>query len=190
VKIDGFVLNHHTPDPAEVRKVIDVRARRGAARDRAAGDHGRAGVGDRNLRRCDIEVDGKRVHLRLSGKTGTRRFPLPEPIAETMRLRAGSEATSAFPSLRQPKDQALRSRLARACKRAGVKAFTPHGLRRMVVDRMLRAGVDPATAASLTGHSVVVMLRFYRQVTEADREAAVAKAALAAFPAALICRAR
>ena len=36
-----------------------------------------------------------------------------------------------------------------------------------------------ATAASLTGHSVVVMLRFYRQVTEADREAAVAKAALA-----------
>lgn len=27
------------------------------------------------------------------------------------------------------------------------------------------------------------MLRFYRQVTEADREAAVAKAALAAFPA-------
>lgn len=45
--------------------------------------------------------------------------------------------------------------------------------------------MDPATAASLTGHSVVVMLRFYRQVTEADREAAVAKAALAvlaAFP--------
>ncbi len=58
----------------------------------------------------------------------------------------------------------------------------PHGLRRMVVARMLRAGVDPATAASLTGHSVVVMLRFYQQVTEADREAAVAKAALAAFP--------
>jgi hypothetical protein len=28
-----------------------------------------------------------------------------------------------------------------------VKAFTPHGLRLMVVDRMLRAGVDPATAA-------------------------------------------
>lgn len=47
---------------------------------------------------------------------------------------------------------------------------------------MLRAGVDPATAASLTGHSVVVMSRFYRQVTEADREAAVARAALAAFP--------
>jgi integrase len=64
------------------------------------------------------------------------------------------------------------------------RAFlTPHGLRRMVVDRMLRAGVDPATAASLTGHSVVVMLRFYRQVTEADRKAAVAKAALAALAA-------
>ena len=131
-----------------------------------------------DLRRCDIEVDGRRVHVRLTGKTGTRRFLLPEPIAETTRLRAGSQETSAFPRLNTPRDQALRGRLARACKRAGVRAFTPHGLRRMVVDRMLRAGVDPATAASLTGHSVVVMLRFYRQVTEADREAAVAKAAL------------
>ena len=28
----------------------------------------------------------------------------------------------------------------------------------MVADRMLRAGVDPATAASLTGHSVVVVM--------------------------------
>jgi integrase len=117
--------------------------------------------------------------LRLTGKTGTRRFPLPDPIAETMRLRAGSEETSAFPSLGNPRDQARRGRLARACKRAGVRAFTPHGLRRMVVNRMLRAGVDPATSASLTGHSVVVMLRFYRQVTQADREAAVAKAAVA-----------
>jgi hypothetical protein len=54
----------------------------------------------------------------------------------------------------------------------------------MVVDRMLRAGVDPATAASLTGHSVVVMLRYYRLVTEVDREAAVTQAALASFPSA------
>jgi integrase len=181
VKIDGFVLNHHTPDPAEVRKVIDACMGETRLAIELLAITGARVSEVANLRRCDIEVDGKRVHLRLSGKTGTRRFPLPEPIAETMRLRAGSEATSAFPSFGSPKDQALRSRLARACKRAKVKAFTPHGLRRMVVDRMLRAGVDPATAASLTGHSVVVMLRFYRQVTEADREAAVAKAALATF---------
>jgi len=50
---------------------------------------------------------------------------------------------------------------------------------------MIRAGVDLATAASLTGHSDVVMLRFYRQVTEADKQAAVAKAALGTFPEAL-----
>ena len=47
---------------------------------------------------------------------------------------------------------------------------------------MLRAGVDPATAASLMGQAFVVMLRCYRRVTEADWEAAVAKAALVAFP--------
>jgi hypothetical protein len=132
-----------------------------------------------NLHRCDIEVDGKRLHLRLSGKTGTTRFPPPDPIDDTMRLRAGHEATSAVPSFGWPKDQALRSRLARAWRRAKVKAFLPQGLRRVVVDRMLRAGLDPATAASLTGHS---MLRFRRQVTEPDGEAAAAKEALGAFP--------
>ena len=47
---------------------------------------------------------------------------------------------------------------------------------------MPSTGVDAAQAASLRAHSVVVMLRFYGQETEADREAAVAKAALAAFP--------
>lgn len=182
VKVEGYVLNHHTPDPAEVRKVLDACTGETRLAIELLAITGARVSEVAHLRRCDIEVDGKRVHLRLTGKTGTRRFPLPEPIAETMRLRAGDEDMSAFPGFGEPKDQSLRSRLARACRRAKVRAFTPHGLRRMVVDRMLRAGVDPATAASLTGHSVVVMLRFYRQVTEADREAAVAKATLAAFP--------
>lgn len=48
----------------------------------------------------------------------------------------------------------------------------------MIVDRLLRSGVDPGTAATLTGHSVVVMLKFYQQVTEDDRRAAVELAAL------------
>ncbi len=182
VKVEGYVANHHTPDPADVRKVLDACTGETRLAIELLAITGARVSEIAHLRRCDIEVDGRRVHLRLTGKTGTRYFPLPEPIAETMRLRAGSEETSALPSFGNPRDQALRGRLARACKRAGVRAFTPHGLRRMVVDRMLRAGVDPATAASLTGHSVVVMLRFYRQVTEADRETAVAKAALAAFP--------
>ena len=48
----------------------------------------------------------------------------------------------------------------------------------MVVDELARAGVDVATAASLSGHSVEVMLRIYRGVSDADRVAAVAAAEL------------
>ena len=57
--------------------------------------------------------------------------------------------------------------------------FTPHGLRRMVVSRLMRARVDPGTAAVLTGHSVQVMLRhYYQQITDDDRRAAVEQANL------------
>ena len=39
------------------------------------------------------------------------------------------------------------TQLARACEQAGVKRFTPYGLRRAAVDAMARSGVDAATAA-------------------------------------------
>ena len=77
----------------------------------------------------------------------------------------------------------IHSRLKRACKAAGIAPFTPHGLRRLVVDTMARNGVDAGTAASLTGHSPVVMLRFYRQVTDEDRARAVEVSGLGDLPA-------
>lgn len=52
----------------------------------------------------------------------------------------------------------------------------------MVVGRLIRAGVDPGTAASLTGHSVQVMLQHYFQVSEADRRTAVTQARLGVLP--------
>ena len=182
VKVEGFVLNHHTPDPADVRKVIEA-----ATGDARLAIELLAVTGARvseiaDLRECDVEVDGKRVTLRLNGKTGTRSFPLPAELAARVRGRSTPNEDPVFARFGVPRCNALRTRLARACRRAKVKVFTPHGLRRMVVDRMLRAGVDPATAASLTGHSVVVMLRHYRQVSEVDREAAVRRASLATFP--------
>jgi len=42
-----------------------------------------------------------------------------------------------------------------------------------MVDDMVRDGIDVKTAAEITGHSVVTMLRKYRQVTAADKRAAV-----------------
>ena len=56
--------------------------------------------------------------------------------------------------------------------------FTPHALRRLAVDRMARAGVEPSVAASITGHDPIVMLKHYRVVSEDDLRAAAKRADL------------
>jgi hypothetical protein len=43
---------------------------------------------------------------------------------------------------------------------------------------MVDAGVDARTAASITGHSVAVMWKYYRQATPEGRKAAVKRAKL------------
>ena len=48
----------------------------------------------------------------------------------------------------------------------------------MAVDRMARAGVEPAVAASITGHDPVVMLKHYRMVTDDDLRIAILSADL------------
>lgn len=73
--------------------------------------------------------------------------------------------------------------LRQACADAKVTRFTPYGLRRAAVDAFRRAGVDPKTAASITGHSIVVMLQEYASASDADRSAALARTRLGAvFP--------
>jgi len=64
------------------------------------------------------------------------------------------------------------------CARLGQTVFSPHGLRRMIVNRVLRSGVDIKTAAELMGHSPEVMLSHHRRATQEDRAAGVAKAGL------------
>lgn len=72
----------------------------------------------------------------------------------------------------------MQRELKRACEAAKVPVFTSHALRRLVVDQMARAGVDPATAAMVTGHTPTTMMRFYRQPSTADMRAAVLRARL------------
>lgn len=70
-------------------------------------------------------------------------------------------------------NETVRSQVRRTSQRLGGPHWSPHGLRRLMVDDMIRDGVDVATAAKITGHSAMTMLRKYRQVTRADkREAA------------------
>jgi integrase/recombinase XerC len=137
------------------------------------------------LKRRDVDLQCGWLHLH--GKTGSRRFPLIPELRALLGSRAqgadcaiGSYDTDAplFRwSMRVP-DAAVRDHLAYACRRAGIPRFTPHGLRRMVVNRILRAGADITAAAELMGHSPGVMLSYYRRVSSEDRAAGVAKAGL------------
>ncbi|MFZ5481052.1 MAG: tyrosine-type recombinase/integrase [Myxococcota bacterium] len=197
LKIDRsrFVENHATPTPSEAARVIEAMpdddwklatvllARTGA----------RIGEVVR-LRSCDLdEVHGRLAFGACEGasKTGMRWFPLD---ADTRTLLAGRGGHGDAPLLHLEGTgnrgagrvvvgaiQALGRRLRVACDVAGVPRFTPHGLRRMVVSRLLRARIDAATAASLTGHSIQVMLRHYQVISDDDRRDAVEAANLGAL---------
>lgn len=185
VRVDPqlFVLNHRTPTPTQAAAALRAMPKDDwhlAARLIAATG---ARVGEiLALRSIDLDLDTGRLALGTSegaAKTGMRWFPL-DPA--TLRALAGRQGRGREPLLDLGKVtapiQALERRLRHACDQADVPRFTPHGLRRMVVGRLLRAHVDPATAASLTGHSIDVMLKHYREVTDEDRRSAAEQAML------------
>lgn len=69
--------------------------------------------------------------------------------------------------------QAIYHILATRAKRAGVKFFTPHDLRRTFVSNLLDAGVDIATVAKMAGHSNIhTTARYDRRPEEAKQRAA------------------
>lgn len=64
---------------------------------------------------------------------------------------------------------------AAACVRAGVPVFSPHGVRRLMDDKMCRRGVELKTYEILMDHSAETALRNYRRATRDDLVAALPK---------------
>lgn len=185
VRIDPrvYVLNHRTPTPSQAAAALRAMPQNAwhlAVRLIAATG---ARVGEVLARRSvDLDMAAGRIALGASegaSKTGMRWVPhRGRHASQPRRARGRGRVPLLDVGDVTPPIQALERRLGRACHVAGVPHFTPHGLRRIVVGRLLRARVDPAPAPSLTAHSIDVMLKHYQEVTDDERRAAAERAML------------
>lgn len=101
-------------------------------------------------------------------------------IADWLAIRGSSPGALFWPitkgGKRQPRrmtTQAVYNLLEKRAAEAGVKAFSPHDLRRTFVSDLLEAGADIATVAKMAGHaSVNTTARYDRRPEQAKQKAA------------------
>ncbi|MBK9371611.1 MAG: tyrosine-type recombinase/integrase, partial [Deltaproteobacteria bacterium] len=89
---------------------------------------------------------------------------LPRAARALDPLRRRERRSTVFPGKGRATPARIYNQLVGTCARLGQTVFSPHGLRRMIVNRVLRSGMDIKTAAELMGHSPGVMLSHYRRV--------------------------
>lgn len=131
------------------------------------------------LRWADVRFDGEQASVRFRGKTGRRRTPVgPRTTAMLRAWLAADDVGPADPVLRAgsrpPSPAYLYRCLCDAQDSLGQPRWSWNALRRRAVMDMQIAGIDPAAAASMTGHSVSIMLKHYRAITHEDQGRAAA----------------
>lgn len=140
------------------------------------------------LRREDIDPDEWMLTLgrhELARKTGAREVPLDDPdVIGLLRARLASlpdhEPRLWGLSMHTVRDRAI-DEVRGACDAANVPRWTTHAIRRFVIDRLCRRGVDSVDAARLLGMSLKTLEKHYRTITPEDKRAAVRKARLGAL---------
>lgn len=133
---------------------------------------------------AELDLDAAELHL-AQGKTGARSIPLAAPVVAALRAHRAEHPKEGDECIWPVSPTTMRNkvwaRLQEACKAADVAPFSPHALRRAAVGALYRSGADPSVAASVAGHSPAMALKHYREVTDADRRAAVQAARLGLF---------
>lgn len=113
---------------------------------------------------------GRSPAILFAGKTGPRVVPIGRELSKDLERRRGEPHEAVV----QARTNTVRDHLIKAQQRAAQPPWTWHGMRRLAVMRMCREGIDAAAAASITGHDVETMFRYYREVQEEDRQTAAA----------------
>jgi integrase len=115
----------------------------------------------------NIDLDQGIAKVPHQGKTGRRDVPLSRSLTTYLEgVRAGApDDARVLPVVEGTVLTSLSQRyIPDACEAAGVERFTPHGVRRMVVDTLYNAGNDPTLLADYLGHSPQTAQRYYRTV--------------------------
>lgn len=110
------------------------------------------------------------AEMRVKGKTGARNVKLPPPTVRHLDAWVGERKSGKLWIVAAPTVvHKMGGTLSEACEAAGVRRFTPHGIRRLVRALLRRSGADASVSAGMLGHSPLVMMRYYDQV-DADEE--------------------
>jgi len=114
--------------------------------------------------------------LGRGGKTGARTVHVGPDVAQLLsEAREGvDDAAPVLAMTAQRRTRAVAGQIERACGRAGVPAFTSHGLRRRAVNDLYRQGVDIPTASSIIGHNAQTMARHYARARDGEGRKAAA----------------
>ena len=135
------------------------------------------------LRWCDIDFKAGKVRIEQPKKSKKERYryvPLTAPLESSLKeWGVGHMSSRILPvSFDTARTSITQRWLKPTCERVGVPYFTPHGIRRMVIDQLYESGNDPGTVGKMMGHCEKVALKYYRQARHSDMERAVRLAAL------------
>lgn len=184
-------LPRYTPTPHEVAAVLahlgggrawawpDLVTRIGFATGARLGEIA-------SLRFCDFDATTNTIHV--DGKTGRRPVPVePRVMADVMsRLPAPPIPPDPESRIWPVTHASLLTSMPRlftaACAAAECQRWTAHALRRLAVDLLFGAGVDPGTESAIMGHSAEVAIRHYRRAKLDVRRAGVRLAGLGVLP--------
>ncbi len=123
--------------------------------------------------RCDFDLDRGTWSIRggEGSKTGAREVPMQPALLNRILARPPGLV---FPPLRLHGAATFcwNRWIKIGATAADVPVWTCKGLRHLAVTRMLIGGVDVKTAASITGHSPMVLLKTYAHVLDSSRQRA------------------